>query len=180
MISWNDVLECFTESDYEVLQTVDEKQEYWNQSTLYKNMTADDKDILYFVYSGCISQITFENQASVIILENEEEGRTIPEGAGNVLYVKEPVTEPCGIIRLNEKFQNQFKMGQMLSFLQEAIVKDAGIQNIIEIISQFFEQPVSLLDTTFCFLAKSQSYKPGKMLLSIQMFMKKLDLIRQH
>lgn len=162
MISWNEVLECFAESDYEVLQTVDEKQEYWRQGTLYKNMTADDKDILYFAYSDYISEMAFENQVSVIILENGRNGRHIPIGAGNVLYVKEPVSEPRGIIRLNEKFQNQFKIGQVLSFLQEAVVKDAGIQTIIEIISEFFEEPVSLLDTTFCFLAKSQSHKPGK------------------
>jgi sugar diacid utilization regulator len=161
MISWNEVVECFEQSNYSVLRAVDSSQKYWNQSTLYRNMAADDRTVLYIVHSGDLNQVVFDNQVAVIILGNNDfNSDDIPKGIGNALNVIESEAEPKGIIQLNQKFQYQFKMGYLLTSLQDAIVDDLGVQAIIEMISQFFEEPVALLDTSLHFIVKSQSYKP--------------------
>jgi sugar diacid utilization regulator len=161
MISWNEVVKCFGQSNYSVLRAVDSSEEYWNQSTLYRDMVADDRTVLYIVHSGCLNQVMFDNQVAVIILGNNDfNSDDIPKGIGNALNVIEAEAEPKGIIQLNQKFQYQFRMGYLLSFLQDAIVKDLGIQTMVELISQFFEEPVALLDTSLHFIAKSQFCKP--------------------
>lgn len=52
--------------------------------------------------------------------------------------------------------------------LLEFVSKDKGIQEIVEIISGLFREPIALLDTTFRFIARSQTYKPisGKSIFS--------------
>jgi len=161
MISWNEVVKCFEQSNYSVLRAVDPSEEYWNQSTLYKNMVANNRTILYVIHSDILNQVVFDNQVAVIILENSDiDLNDIPKGIGNVLYVIEPKAEPKGIIQLELKFQYQLKIGYLLTSLQDTIVEDLGIQVIIEQISQFFDEPIALLDTSLHFIAKSQSRKP--------------------
>ena len=161
MISWNEIIKCFEQSNYNTLKVVDSYEEYWYQSTLYNNMVAEDRTVLYIVRSDYLKQVKFDNQVAVIIFGNTNfDMETIPDGIGNALYVIETEAEPRGMIQLNLKFQYQFKMGYLLSSIQDAIVKDLGIQAIIELISQFFEEPVALLDTSLHFIVKSQFRKP--------------------
>ncbi len=161
MITWENVLACFVESRHEVLRTVDKQQEYWNEKTLYSGMIADDDTILYVVNASCMKQVEFSNRVAVIILKDSPlDISEIPDSVGNAICISDPPEMPTGLIRLNAKFQDQFKVGYILSILQSAIVSNVGIQKIVEIIAQFFREPVSLLDMSFRFIAKSQSYKP--------------------
>lgn len=124
-------------------------------------MTADDEAVLYIVNASYLPDIQFTDKVAAIIIEDTElEDSAIPGGIGNALCVSEKTDVPEGLIQLKSKFQNQFKIGYMLSLLQTAIVENTGMQNIMKIIAKFFKRPVSLLDTTFRFICKSRTYKP--------------------
>lgn len=161
MISWRKVVECFKDSDYQVIRTINPEQEYWNQKTLYKGMIADDETVIYIVHSSVLPHVNIQNKVAVIILEDKVfEIIDLPKDAGNVLLVKEPEDIPTGIIALDAKFQEQFKIGYIMQKLLELVADNGGIQEVVEMVSQFFKEPIALLDTTFRFIARSQSYKP--------------------
>ncbi len=162
MISWEKVIGCFKESSHRIINTVDLSQEYWNQKSLYKGMTADDETVLYLVHSSVMPFVTFKNNVAVIVLEDK--GQVYEEHilglTGNTLFVNEPQDVSKGIIALDAEFQIQFKIGYIMQKLLEVVSRDGGIQRIIEMISEFFQEPIALLDTTFRFIARSETYKP--------------------
>lgn len=169
MISWKKVVECFQNSEYKVIKQQNYNQEYWNQETLYKGMTADDETILYIVKASALPDVTLENNVAVIILNDEEANvQLIQQHMGNMIVVKEASDVPKGVIALDLQFRIQFKIGYVMQKLLDCVSKDEGIQEVIEIISNFFKEPVAVLDTTFRFIARSQTYKPleGKTIFS--------------
>lgn len=169
MISWKKVVECFHDSEYSVIKQENCDQEYWNQKTLYEGMTADDETVIYIVPSGILSRVGFANNVAVIILYDKEcDLQLIQQHVGNMIVVNEDKNVPRGIIALDLQFQSQFKIGYIMQKLLEFVSKDKGIQEIVEIISGFFREPIALLDTTFRFIARSQTYKPisGKSIFS--------------
>lgn len=161
MISWNQVVKCFEQSDAKVLRNSNPLDEYWNKCNVYKNAVADDQAILYVVDVDSMQHAVFENHVSVVILNhNSSSLDDIPEGIGNALCVNAQDNEENGVTQLERKFFYQLKMGYLLSSVQDAIVNDLGTHAIVELISQFLDEPVALLDTSLHFIDKSLSHKP--------------------
>ncbi len=170
MTSWTKVLECFHASHAKQIYTTDPEQEYWYFKTLYSGMNADDNTALYLVHWEDIPDISFSGNVAVIILTNSESALS---GCPNIISGNSLILPACdlttqGLIALDEEFRRQFKVGYVLQQLLEIVSGNGGIQNVIETISAFFQEPIALLDTTFRYIARSETYKPisGKSIFS--------------
>lgn len=161
MLTWNDVVRCFPKSEASVLRAPDKTQEYWSQSALFGTMTANDPGILYTTFTSAMAGCRAENGVALIIFADAEFDVAewiANQDVGNVLLVNTGFQTSKGIAEMNELFQEQFRVGRVLSRLQDAVVADRGVQVLVDIIADFFRTPVGLMDGAFRFLAKSDAY----------------------
>lgn len=170
MISWKKVLQCFEEADYHLLNTSSLYQEYWYLRTLYRGLRADDDTVLYVIRLSDVPYVSFAENIAVIVI-NDTEGQPDseqPSMKGNAILLNEQKELSKGFLNLEAEFHNQFKIGYIMQKLLDVVASDGGIQLMIEMISDFFKEPIALLDTTFRFIARSETYKPisGKSIFS--------------
>ena len=156
MLEWKEIVSLFEEKDIKIISHR-LKQSFRCMQTMYDPATDNAGDILYVLKAENLPEQNVDPSVSLILLTDEDDF-SLPE-CMNLLCVKKEKAK-VSLKQLNDLFARQAGMERLLLNLQEMLVRQAETGELIETISAFFAEPVSLLDTGFRFIYKSRRYRP--------------------
>ena len=156
MLEWKEIIGLFEEKDAKIISHRPQ-QSFRCMQMMYDPETDNAGDILYLLETGRLFERNIDPSVSLILLTDGED-LSLPK-CSNLLCIPKKKSEP-GLKELNDAFARQAGMDRLLLNLQEMLVRQAETGELIETISAFFAEPVSLLDTGFRFIYKSRRYRP--------------------
>lgn len=156
MITWKEIIEYVESEPSRVICEKNKTQELWTLHWLSAGMKGTSPACLYMLLSSEISEIDLDLSCSVIIVEDVPFSAEINCSNCMVMPHAKSASKILGI--LTDVINVQFNICHVMYEIYRAIHEDKGLQEIIDIVSDFFQLPASIMDNTFRFLARSSKF----------------------
>ena len=160
VMNWNSLFDQLGKCTAKRLFTSDEDQEYFQTSLLCENEIAFSPTTLYFSDWKTFMQTSPKEKISVILFS--EEGvdiRTVLKNTYNSAVFYSSDEYRAFYQKCEEIIEEEHRMEQCMYGLSEALFRNEDLFSLADRISDIFEHPVNIVDTTYSVIAFSTHYQ---------------------
>lgn len=161
MLTWRDIVGLLENISCEVIREKQIEQEFCSFCFLKPGMSAKEPDCIYLANESDLPFVEVGRGCSLILFGIPgDAGRKALRMTANCAYIGDVREKDAALADISAGFGRQFEAGKMMYTLYGALKNDVGLHKMVNILAEFTGLPVSVMDNTFRFLAKSSNYVP--------------------